>query len=89
MLQKRTYRPYPQQMARAMKLRAYDVDVIYPNGHEKQFESMGHFAQDTGHVLPHVRAAAVYWEMNIGDQVFTQWTHKDDGTYRFTFTRRK
>lgn len=85
----RTFAPYPMKMARQMKIRAYDVDVIYPDGSFKQFESMGHFAQATGHILPHVRANAVYWEMQIGDQVKTEWTDKAGGTYRFTFTRRK
>ena len=86
---KRTYAPYPQAISRAMKVRAYDVEVRYPDGREKIYESMGHFAQASGHILPHVRAAAVWFEMEIGDVAENTWTDPNGGTFHFTFMRRR
>lgn len=85
----KTHAPYPQNIARRMKVRAYDVEVLHPNGEVKMYESMGHFAQDTGYILPHVRAAAVWWEMEIGDIASNTWTAPNGGTYHFTFMRRR
>ncbi|HGX3708939.1 TPA: hypothetical protein ACNEJR_003700 [Escherichia coli] len=85
----KTMAPYAQNIARQMKVRAYDVEVLYPDGTIHLFESMGHFAQASGHILPHVRASCVWFEMKIGDVAENTWTDPEGGTYHFTFMRRK
>ncbi|ENE5752037.1 hypothetical protein ABNO07_003515 [Salmonella enterica subsp. enterica serovar Bareilly] len=85
----RTFAPYSQKMAARMKVRAYGVAVTFPDGSLHVYDSMKGFAEDTGHILPHVRASVVWFEMEIGDTAENTWTAPDGGTYHFVFTRRK
>ncbi|ENW4943620.1 hypothetical protein ACFLMW_003769 [Salmonella enterica] len=89
MTDKRTFAPYGRKMAAQMKVRAYGVSVTFPNGSVHVYDSMGGFAEETGHILPNVRASVVWFEMKIGDTAENTWTSRNGETYHFVFTRRK
>ncbi|EMD0638907.1 hypothetical protein VPZ60_004323 [Salmonella enterica] len=85
----KTFGPYSDRMAKQMRLRAYDVEVTFPNGQVKSFPSMAALKEATGIDRPDIRAGAVWFEMELGEVARVNWKDlRNGGTYQFAFTRR-